>query len=226
MKSSSPSPRHGFTLIETVIAIGVLAVLLTGFLTVFAPAAAGIRKSINVDDADRLASAVEQELATLRTGQAYTTGFDKAFDWIQNNTAQPLLAYQYRGTTVLRNDGTPTPVTAAALAGTLPGTGFAMQPMLRRKSDTANLNLELAAIDGSVYWVKCTPLVFSAASGGLAQGSLTGSASAYPQAVIAVAADFYLLPSKSATYVQSAAFNTFVAKPGNPVFSRNMAIRR
>ena len=49
---------------ETVIAIGVLAVLLTGFMIVFAPAAAGIRKSINVQEADRLASTLEQELVT------------------------------------------------------------------------------------------------------------------------------------------------------------------
>jgi prepilin-type N-terminal cleavage/methylation domain-containing protein len=40
--------HRGFTLLETVIAIGVLAVLLTGFIIVFAPAAEGIKKSINV----------------------------------------------------------------------------------------------------------------------------------------------------------------------------------
>ena len=36
-----------FTLMETVIAIGVLAVLLTGFMAVFTPAAQGIRRSIS-----------------------------------------------------------------------------------------------------------------------------------------------------------------------------------
>ena len=74
MKNPSSSRKRAFTLLETVIAIGVLAVLLTGFMIVFAPAAAGIRKSINVQEADRLASSLEQELVTLRTG-------DQREDW-------------------------------------------------------------------------------------------------------------------------------------------------
>ncbi|MCP5533718.1 MAG: prepilin-type N-terminal cleavage/methylation domain-containing protein, partial [Akkermansiaceae bacterium] len=46
MQPASIIRRRGFTLLETVIAIGVLAVLLTGFILVFAPAAAGIKKAI------------------------------------------------------------------------------------------------------------------------------------------------------------------------------------
>jgi prepilin-type N-terminal cleavage/methylation domain-containing protein len=59
MKSKPNSRFRGFTLLETVIAIGVLAVLLTGFMVVFAPAADGIRKSINVQQADRMGSTLE-----------------------------------------------------------------------------------------------------------------------------------------------------------------------
>ena len=39
MKTPASHRNRAFTLIETVIAIGVLAVLLTGFIIVFAPAA-------------------------------------------------------------------------------------------------------------------------------------------------------------------------------------------
>jgi type II secretory pathway pseudopilin PulG len=39
--------RAAFTLTETVIAIGVLAVVLTGFIAVFTPAAQGIRRAIS-----------------------------------------------------------------------------------------------------------------------------------------------------------------------------------
>ena len=93
MKTQSSFRKCGFTLIETVIAIGVLAVLLTGFIIVFAPAAAGIKNSVNLQAADRLASTLEQELVTLRKGQKddddkeFATGFDKAFDWIKNRRA-------------------------------------------------------------------------------------------------------------------------------------------
>ena len=114
MKPSAIKRQHGFTLLETVIAIGVLAVLLTGFMVVFAPAAEGIRKSINVQQADRLASALEQELSTIRgTNSGYTTGFDKSFEWIKdsNSVGTALLVYQYRAdhAATPRADGTPAP---------------------------------------------------------------------------------------------------------------------
>lgn len=107
--------NQGFTLLETVIAIGVLAVLLTGFLYVFAPAAAGIRKAITVQDADRLTSTLEKELNTLRDGQEsddIQTAFDKAFYWIKesNQAGTALLVYRYRASiSQLRSDGTGEP---------------------------------------------------------------------------------------------------------------------
>ena len=110
MKPSHSKRSQGFTLLETVIAIGVLSVLLTGFIVVFTPAAQGIRKSINVQDADRLASALEQELVTHRAGDNYATGFDKAFNWIRTSdkAASAVLVYQYRGELggTTRPDGT------------------------------------------------------------------------------------------------------------------------
>jgi prepilin-type N-terminal cleavage/methylation domain-containing protein len=84
MKSTLIRMRRGFTLMETVIAIGVLALLLTAFLAVFGPATTGLRKAISVQEADRLAAALERELVTLRPGTSsdYKTGFDKAYQWI------------------------------------------------------------------------------------------------------------------------------------------------
>lgn len=237
MKTQSSLRKRGFTLLETVIAIGVLAVLLTGFIIVFAPAAAGIKKSINVQEADRLASTLEQELVTLRDGQesaTITTGFGKAFEWIKksNDANDALLIYQYRGSlSNLRPDGTPSPV--VTVTDKLPGQDYIVQAMVRRKSDP-KFKEDLPAVEGSVYLVKCTQLVFSGGEltlGTAGQikdpkaGAPSADANVYPEAVIAFAAEFHSLPAKSSAYFDSRFGQTF-ANFKNPVFTRNLAARR
>ena len=238
--------KRGFTLLETVIAIGVLSVLLTGFIVVFTPAAQGIKKSINVQQADRLASTFEQELVTLRTTADTTnfgTGFGKAFDWIKNSNAAStaLLAYQYRGKiSPLRDDNTATPVPSLKSAGgtfdKLPGKDYVVVSMLRRVDDS-KLSADLAAVEGPVYLVKCTQLKFSGgnlilgAAGNIIDPKGTGAAvtsvTDYTEAVIAFAADFYQLPSSSASFIAGSEFaTTFDKLVKNPVFTRNLAVGR
>lgn len=163
------------------------------------------------------------------------TGFDKAFNWIKaSDTANDaLLVYQYRGkTTGLRNDGTPTP--EPKIQGNLPGKDYVVVSMVRRKSDSF-FEEDLAAIEGAVYLVKCTQLVFK--GGQLSSGTLgkifdpknpateATSADVYPEAVIAFSAEFHMLPAKTKSYFDgpfSAKFKNF----RNPVFTRNLAVRR
>jgi prepilin-type N-terminal cleavage/methylation domain-containing protein len=236
MKSSQPARKSGFSLIETVIAIGVLAVLLTGFMIVFAPAAAGVRKAINVQEADRLATTLEQELVTFRTGDAGGNGFGKAFAWIkESNVANnALMIYQYRGSlSSVRPDGTPEPLTT--VQNKMPGKDYAVRTMVRRKSDPKFLE-DLNAVEGSVYVVKCTQLVFS--GGELKPGtpgqivdpknSATQAATpdAYPEAVIAFSAEFHALPTRSPAYLTGTQFNTKFPNLRTPVFTRNLAVRR
>ncbi len=239
MKNSRIISLRGFTLLETVIAIGVLAVLLTGFMVVFTPAAEGIRKSINIQQADRLASALEQELVTLRATETtkFSTGFNKSYDWIKESDQAPssLLVYQYRGKMggTPRADGTPDPVTD--MKSKLPGKDFTVIPMVRRKSDT-NFKEDLKALEGPVYLVKCTQLVFDQEElklgepGEIAdpkgEGGPTSSGDNYPEAVIAFAAEFHQLPAKTTEYFNSASFTTKFENAKNPVFTRNLAVRR
>lgn len=237
MKPSSFQRQRGFTLLETVIAIGVLAVLLTGFMVVFAPAAEGIRKSINVQQADRLASALELEFTSLRDKEVtvHKTGFNKSFDWIKtsNDVGNAVVVYQYRGQLGdMRDDGTPSPL--ESLNEKLPGKDYVVVPVVR-KVGSENFKKDLKAIEGAVYLVKCTQLVFQ--GGELKKGQPgkiidpkgtkeSDSGDLYPEAVIAFSADFYLMPATSESYFTGDAFRQKFANVRNPVFSRNLAVRR
>lgn len=230
-------------MLETVIAIGVLAVLLTGFIIVFTPAAEGIRKSLNVQQADRLASTVEQELVTLRD-TTYKTGFEKAYDWIKtsnpttNSSTDAVVVYQYRADISALRTTDKTPVPVSALTGQQPGKDYIVVSMCRRVSDplfNSTSNGDITAIEGGIYLVKCTQLIFtggqlvSGTAGTIKDpktGTAAGSADLYPDAVIAFTAEFHILPAKSAGYFSSSAFTNKFKSVKNPVFTRNLAIRR
>ncbi len=225
-----------FTLTETVIAIGVLAVLLTGFIAVFTPAAQGIRRSISSEQADRLTTTLEMELATLRKGQEApdpATGFDKAFNWIKsgNTAANAIFVYQYRGDpTTTRADGTPAPKTDTTGQ---PGRDYIVQSMARRLGDV-ELENDLKAIEGSVFFVKPTQLVFVAGelkpgtAGQIvsADNAVAADAAAYKEAVIAFTAEFHSVPTKSIAYLKSTTFSDRFSSTNKPIFTRNLAARR
>jgi prepilin-type N-terminal cleavage/methylation domain-containing protein len=242
MKLRPLSFRRGFTLMETVIAIGVLALLLTAFLAVFGPATTGLRKAISVQEADRLSAALESELVTMRPSaggstETYKTGFDKAYEWIKAapDSGNAILLYQYRGDpTQLRADGTMEPFTKG---GGVAGKDFIVQPAVRQRGDSLLLE-DLAALDGRIFTVKLTQLVFS--GGQLTRGTVGeitdptpddgdtagGSGSdGYPEAVIAFAAEFFIVPNSSIDYVKPGGkFNP--VNLTKPIFTRNLAVRR
>jgi prepilin-type N-terminal cleavage/methylation domain-containing protein len=232
------SKKQGFTLMETVIAIGVLALLLTSFLAVFGPATQNIRKAISVQEADRLSSTLERELSVLHPGSStYGTAFEKAFDWFSKSAsgATSILIYQYRGTPGdVRFDGTLNPYTSSG--GTV-GKDYIVQTVARLRSDKL-LEDDLKALEGRIFTVKLFQLKYS--NGSITRGKegeigdmnpddsdsfSGGDASSYPDAVIAYAADFYIVPNSSVDFVKSGGkFDP--SKLKTPVFSRNMAVAR
>ncbi len=245
----------GFTLIETVIAIGVLAVLLTGFMLVFTPAADGIRKAINIQLADRMASTLEFELGTLRSGESgniVKTGFDKAYTFIEGSMSKPtpevIFVYQYRGDLKkVRPDGTMGPYLDK---DGVAGKDYAVVTMARRRITTSgngtaedsNFKADLSALESRVFAVKTTQLVFS--GGQLVESSIVkiadptpgevlptvpagaGVSDGYPEAVIAFSASFYGLPSSSYDYLKKSGGKFDSSKLKNPYFTRNLAVRR
>jgi len=231
--------RSGFTLMETVIAIGVIAVLITGFIAVFAPAVDGIRRSISAEEANRLASTLERELVTLRQGQApsgATSSFEKAFEWVRDSgdSDTALVVYQYRGDISARR-ADDTPQTYSGVEG-VAGTDFVTVSMVRRITDPI-LFEDMQALEGRAYIVRCIQLVDQ--TGTLVRGQAgvivdpknpggpLMDASDYSEAVLTFAADFHSLPSRSPDYLQGTAFSSYFSdRMGRPIFTRNLAVRR
>lgn len=235
---------RGFTLMESVIAIGVVAVLLTTFLAIFGPASQSIRRALSAQEADRLQTALERELQILREGtdSEYQTPFEKAFDWIKESTdpSNAVLLYNYRGDpTNIRPDGSLEPYRGDEGQS---GKDYILQPAVRRLSDSSqNFEKDLEEVEGQVYYVSMTQLVFE--NGGLIPGEpgkivdphnpgeSYDSVGSFPEAVVAYNADFYALRSNSYEYIKQLdlADGNGDGRPdklGLPLFSRNLAVRR
>ena len=229
---------NGFTLAESVIALGILVVLITGFLAVFGPAARTIKKTLSTDEASRLQATLEWELTTVRKGpeeQRYRAGaFEKAIEWISDSEepGETVLIYKYRGLPgEIRRDGTLEP--APRQLG-IAGEDFIVRPMARRLSDPF-LEEDLQVVEGRVFFVKMRQLIYkgeglrvSEEPGVITDPNQPGKSYAtqpesYPEAVIAFEAEYYNLPTTSYQYLTNA------FDPQNftrPIFSRNLAVSR
>ena len=241
MKRQISTPRFyqkGFTLAESVIALGILVVLITGFMAVFGPAAQTIRRTLSIDEASRLEASLLWELSNVRAGREASTyegdSFRKAFDWIANSEeqGQTVLVYKYRALEgEIRTDGTLEP--APRELG-IAGTDFVVRPMVRRLSDPF-IEDDLNAVDGRVFFVRLTQLIYEGEGlrGSEEVGQIVDpnnpandfsqTSESYPEAVLAFEAEYYNLPSTSINFLQQA-FDP--ADFTRPVFARNLAIRR
>jgi len=257
MKVARTHSFRGFTLVETAIAMAIVAVMISAFMVVFGPAVTGIKKSISAKEATRLSDALEHELSVVRAGELdtvaddndadFVSAFEKAYYWIRDSTtkATAVLIYQYRGDPdSVRSDGTLEPYTGN---GTIPGVDYVIQTAVRRLSDAALVSddLEPGVLEGKVYYVRMTQLVYSdtgemevagqnGAPGGPGQiidptedgsgnrDNVTNHAE-YPEAVLAFQAQFYALPNVLYDYIDA---TWAVANPGTLVITKNMAVTR
>ena len=220
---------------ENVIAIGIVAIMLTSFLAVFGPAAHGIRKAISAQEADRLFSALDREMQILRpdTDDEYKSAFEKAFDWIQlsGSNGEEIFLYNYKGDPKnMRSDQT---MQAYNSPSGEPGKHYIMQPAVRRASDDY-LEEDLDVLEGPVFYAKLRQLIYEndeliLAPEGTMQdphrGTPVSNPDEYQEGVITFSVEFFLLPSNSKQFVQN--FDpTDEGALGNPLFSRNLAIYR
>ncbi len=237
----SQKNSRGFTLLEVLLAISVVAILLTTFLAVFGPATNTIRRAVSVQDADRLATALEKELSTLREDEIgrFETPFSKAFEWISSSSSldSAIVLFNYRGDTSQVINGK---LEAYLEQNGEPGRDYLVQSAVRRLSgENKDLEPLLEAVEGRVFVVRMRQLVRDGNGGltatdsgnGLVGGDGEGATSAeeFDDAVITFQTDFYALPANSFQYVTgplARGGNDFEGTLGSPLFSRAMAVRR
>jgi type II secretory pathway pseudopilin PulG len=224
----------GFTLVETAIAMGMVAVMISSFLVVFGPAIKGIEKSLGAKEAERLTGALELELTTLKNDDIYSSALEKTYWWIRlghTDTGSLVLVYQYRGNPAslvpshpnYRDDGTMAPYTYNATNPGIPGVDYVIQTSVRRLNDAVDhskIQAELApgVLEGKVYYVKLCQLRTNA-DGGLEMpgnpwhvynaggSSYTGDFSQFVDPVLAFRAQFYEVKPALWSYIDGAAFS-------------------
>ena len=168
MKSKT---NRGFTLAETVLAIGVVGVLLVVFVATFFPARRSVQAALTMQESERVVRALSSELDVVRPTERtvggakvssrtkYISAFDKAYYWMMG-TEKPgtaILIYNYRGdlNRPLREDGTYEPLVSP---DAIPGTGSILVSAACRADDKTRWN-DLKAVVGSVFAVRMTQLV-------------------------------------------------------------------
>lgn len=239
--------RKGFSLVEVIIAIGIVALLLTGFLGVFGSAQRSINRSLGVKEANMLKDSLETEMSTLRTGEvdsngtAYANSFHKAFEMIKESTdaSNAILIYQYKANPVDNDeDGILPPFTGD---DGIQGKSYLTQVAVRKKGVSDDLmedELTSKTVVGSVYAVRMTQLLKEPTSGDLELSTNVGqiwhevngtntqalSHTDYNSAVITFQAEFFKVKSNSFGFVNSS--NWDFTNMGNPVAVVNMAVRR
>lgn len=230
--------RRGFTLAEVVIAIGILVVLITGFLAVFGPAARTIKKTLSTDEASRLQNTLVLELTTIRDGgereQYQGDPFLKAIDWISESEDQgeTIMVYKYRAVPgQIRQDGSLQP--AGRQLG-ISGQDFIVEPMVRRLSDPL-IEEDFQSLEGRVFFVKLRQLIsgqdgftVSDQPGQIVDPYQPGidysnNPQAYPEAVIAFQAEYFNAPTVNMNFLKGEFDPTNFNRP---IFSRNLTVRR
>lgn len=161
----------GFTLTETVVAIGIVGILLTIFISFLIPAKQMVKSALTRQESDRIENALRTELSRLHpneqatkgtqksSGSQFISAFDKAYRWMQH-TAKPsstIVLYTYRAdlSKKPRKDGSYPPMVAAK---SVPGQNSVITAAACLMDDPVRKNDFKHAI-GPVFAVRMTQLL-------------------------------------------------------------------
>ncbi len=240
----------GFTLMETLLAVALVGILVSIFLTVFVPARSMVQQALTKQESERVTGTLRAELGTIRPNERagandkqsspnkYLSAFDKAFYWLRKSTkpSSAIVIYSYRADTSKRPrpDGSYPAISANK---SIPGKNSQLVTMVCPMDDPLHKD-EIKDAVGPVFIVKMTQLVPTGKDGGYnlvrSPGHIQGGTSpesyfsssdndakAYGGAIF-FRADFYLMyPPNPARYR-----NKSWKRMGRPLFSANMSFHR
>ena len=239
---------RGFTLMETLLAIALVGVLLSIFLTVFVPARGLVRQALTRQESERITGILRSELSFLRADEIadrgakassekkYLSTFDKGFHWLRK-TSRPssaIVIFSYRAdlSKPARKDGS---FPAVPAGKSVPGKNMQLVTIACPMDDPVHRD-DIRDAVGPVFLVKMTQLelksngeyrlasspgVISAASSPENYVSQPGDRNAWGGAIFCRADFYHMTPPNPARY-KGKSWN----KLGRPLFSANLSFHR
>lgn len=239
---------RGFTLMETLLAIALVGVLLSIFLTVFVPARGLVRQALTRQESERITGILRSELSFLREDEIadsgaksssenkYLSTFDKGFHWIRK-TSRPssaIVIFSYRAdlSKPARKDGS---FPAVPAGKSVPGKNMQLVTIACPMDDPVHRD-DIRDAVGPVFLVKMTQLeqkgngefrmanspgVISAASSPENYVSKPGDREAWGGVIFCRAEFYHMSPPNPARY-KGKSWN----KLGRPLFSANLSVHR
>lgn len=239
---------RGFTLMETLLAIALVGVLLSIFLTVFVPARGLVRQALTRQESERITGILRAELSLLRADEQadsnastssetlYLSPFDKGFHWLKKtaNPSTAIVVFSYRAdlSKPARKDGTYPPVPASK---SVPGKNVQLVSIACPMDDPVHRD-DIRDAVGPVFLVKMTQLelkgdgeykpvnapgVIVNAASPESYVSRPGSRDAWGGVVFCRADFYHMSPPNPARYKGKS-----WKKLGRPLFSANLSFRR
>lgn len=239
---------RGFTLMETLLAVALVGVLLSIFLTVFVPARGMVRQALTKQESERITGVLRAEMSTLRPNEeaaagatksdakTFLTPFDKSFHWLMRskNPSTAIVIYSYRADTSkpLRADGSYPAIPASK---SVPGKNSQLVCMACPMNDPLHRN-EIKDAVGPVFVVRMTQLEQKAGGEFKPVGSpgviaSAGSPESFVSSpndkdawggVVFYRADFFLMSPPNPARYKNKSWRAL----GRPLFSANMSFHR
>lgn len=220
---------------ETLLAVALVGMLLSVFITVFVPVRGMIQQALTKQDADRLVSTLRAEINTLHENERmYNSPFEKGFNWIQasRNPSTSIVIFSYRADTTKgrRADGSYPPIAANK---SKPGQDNLLTTIVCPMNNALHRN-DIQHAVGPVYLVKLTQLLPDEERYRLSNtpGSISGASS--PETyyskdennpwgtTIFCRAEFYLMNPPNPARFKGRTWS----RVGRPIFAANLSFRR
>ncbi len=248
MKKTTVRRLRGFTLMETLLAVALVGVLVSIFLTVFLPARGMVRQALTRQESERITGILRAEMSTLRADEMasasqkkssfgkYLSAFDKSFFWMlrSKNPSSSVVIFSYRADTSkpARADGS---FPAVPAAKSIPGVNSQLVTIACPMDDVVHRK-DIRDAVGPVFLVRMTQLIpkengeFRLAK---QPGTIGGASSpdSYVSSenerdawggVVFFRADFFLMTPPDPARYRGRPWS----KLGRPLFSANLSFRR